>query len=54
MAMVGNDPFWLDSSRCFENLFQDKLEQFATLIFAANNAMSDSIWKAGLALAVSP
>ncbi len=43
-----NDPRWLDFNRRFEERFQEKPEQFASLAYDAMNALLDSICKAGL------
>jgi ABC-type branched-subunit amino acid transport system substrate-binding protein len=42
------DPRWLEFNRRFEDRFQEKPEQFASLAFDAMNALLDSICKAGL------
>jgi branched-chain amino acid transport system substrate-binding protein len=43
-----NDPRWLDFNRRFEDKYQEKPDQFASLAFDAMNALLDSICKAGL------
>jgi ABC-type branched-subunit amino acid transport system substrate-binding protein len=43
-----NDPRWVDFNRRFEERFQEKPEQFASLAFDAMNALLDSICRAGL------
>ncbi len=43
-----NDPRWVDFNRRFEEHFQEKPEQFASLAYDAMNALLDSICKAGL------
>jgi ABC-type branched-subunit amino acid transport system substrate-binding protein len=43
-----NDPRWMEFNRRFENRFNEKPEQFASLAFDAMNALLDSICKAGL------
>jgi branched-chain amino acid transport system substrate-binding protein len=43
-----NDPRWLDFNRRFEDRFNEKPEQFASLAYDAMNALLDSICKAGL------
>ncbi len=43
-----NDPQWVDFNRRFEERFQEKPEQFASLAYDAMNALLDSICKAGL------
>jgi ABC-type branched-subunit amino acid transport system substrate-binding protein len=42
------DPRWLNFNRRFEDRFNEKPEQFASLAFDAMNALLDSICKAGL------
>jgi ABC-type branched-subunit amino acid transport system substrate-binding protein len=42
------DPKWLDFNRRFENRFNEKPEQFASLAYDAMNVLLDSICKAGL------
>ena len=43
-----NDPRWVDFNRRFEERFNEKPEQFASLAYDAMNALLDSICKAGL------
>jgi ABC-type branched-subunit amino acid transport system substrate-binding protein len=43
-----SDPKWLDFNRRFEDRFNEKPEQFASLAYDAMNALLDSICKAGL------
>jgi ABC-type branched-subunit amino acid transport system substrate-binding protein len=43
-----NDTRWLDFNRRFEEKYQEKPEQFASLAYDAMNALLDSICKAGL------
>jgi branched-chain amino acid transport system substrate-binding protein len=43
-----NDPRWVDFNRRFEERFQEKPEQFASLAYDAMNALLDSICRAGL------
>ncbi len=43
-----NDPRWVDFNRRFEERFQEKPEQFASLAFDAMNELLDSICRAGL------
>jgi branched-chain amino acid transport system substrate-binding protein len=43
-----NDPRWLDFKRRFEDKYQEKPDQFASLAYDAMNALLDSICKAGL------
>ena len=43
-----NDPRWIDFNKRFEDRFHEKPEQFASLAYAAMNALLDSICKAGL------
>jgi hypothetical protein len=43
-----NDSRWLDFNRRFEDKYQEKPDQFASLAFDAMNALIDSICKAGL------
>lgn len=43
-----SDPNWLAFNRRFEERFQEKPEQFASLAYDAMNALLDSICKAGL------
>lgn len=42
------DPRWLDFNRSFQDRFNEKPEQFASLAYDAMNALLDSICKAGL------
>ena len=42
------DPRWLEFNRRFEDRFNEKPEQFASLAYDAMNALLDSICKAGL------
>jgi branched-chain amino acid transport system substrate-binding protein len=43
-----NDPRWVDFNQRFEERFQEKPEQFASLAYDAMNALLDSICRAGL------
>jgi branched-chain amino acid transport system substrate-binding protein len=43
-----SDPRWVDFNRRFEERFQEKPEQFASLAYDAMNALLDSICRAGL------
>jgi branched-chain amino acid transport system substrate-binding protein len=43
-----NDQRWVDFNRRFEERFQEKPEQFASLAYDAMNALLDSICRAGL------
>jgi branched-chain amino acid transport system substrate-binding protein len=43
-----NDPRWLDFNHRFEDRFQEKPEQFASMAFDTMNMLLDSICKAGL------